>query len=68
MGVSGYTKIGKPHVCTFLTLCFCISVILRELDVIFTPMLDVCMDNVYVKFKRNRVYMVLSARLLVRNV
>ena len=35
---------------------------------IFTPKLDLCIGNVYVKFKRNRVYMVLSARLLARNV
>ena len=35
---------------------------------IFTPKLDVCMGNAYVKFKLNHVYMVLSARLLVRSV
>ena len=35
---------------------------------IFTPKLDVGMGNAYVKFELNRVYMVLSARLLVRSV
>ena len=35
---------------------------------IFTPELDICMGNAYVKFELNRVYMVLSARLLVRSV
>ena len=35
---------------------------------IFIPKLDVCMGNAYVKFELNRVYMVLSARLLVRSV
>ena len=68
MGVSSYAKIGKPHLCTFLTLSFSNSIILRELDVIFIPKLDVCMGNTYVKFELNRVYMVLSARLLARNV
>ena len=68
MGVSGYTKIGKPHVCTFLTLSFSNSIILRKLVVIFTSKLDVGMGNAYVKFELNRVYMVLSARLLVRSV
>lgn len=68
MGVSGYAKIGKPHVCTFLTLTFSNSIILRELEVIFTPKLGVCMGNAYVKFELNPVYIVLSARLLVSNV
>ena len=60
MGVSGNVKIGKPHVCTFLTLSFSNSIILRELDVIFPPKLDVCMGKAYVKFERNSVDMVLS--------
>ena len=68
MGVSGYKKIGKPHVCTFLTLSFSNSVILWKLPTIFIPKLDVCMGNAYVKFDLNRVYMVLAARLLVINV
>lgn len=68
MGVSGYAKIGKPHVCTFLTLFFSNSVILWKLEVIFTTKLDVCMGNAHVTFELNRVYMVLSARLLVRDV
>ena len=68
MGVSGYTKIEKPHVCTFLTLSFSNSIILRELPTIFIPKLGVCMGNAYVKFYLNRVYMVLPAHLLVRNV
>lgn len=68
MGVSGYAKIGKRHVCTFLTLSFSNSIILWELDVIFTPKLDVCKGNAYVKFELNRVYMVLTALLLGRNV
>ena len=68
MGVSGYAKIGKPHVCTFLSLSFSNSIILWELEMIFTPKLYVCMGNAYVKFELNRVYMMLSARLLVRNV
>ena len=68
MGVSGYAKIGKPHVCTFLSLSFSNSTILWELEMIFTPKLDVYMGNAYVKFELNRVYMVLSARLLVRSV
>ena len=59
MGVSGYAKIGKPHVCTFLSLSFSNSIILWELEM---------MGNAYVKFELNRVYMVLSARLLVRSV
>ena len=68
MGVSGYAKIGKSHVCTFLSLFFSNSIILWELEMIFTPKLNVCMGNAYVKFELNRVYMVLSARLLVRNI
>ena len=68
MGVSGYAKIRKPYVCTFLTLSFSNSIILRELEVIFTSKLDVCMGNMYAKFELNGVYLVLSARLLVRNV
>ena len=68
MGVSGYAKIGKPHVCTFLSLSFSNSIILWKLEMIFTPKLDVCMGNVYVKFELNRVYMVLSARVLARSV
>lgn len=68
MGVSGYAKIGKRHVCTFLSLSFSNSIILWELDVIFTPKLDVCKGNAYVKFELNPVYMVLSALLLGRNV
>ena len=68
MGVSGYMKIGKPHVCSFWTLCFSNSIILRELQTIFIPKLDVCMGNAYVKFDLNRVYVVLAAHLLVRNV
>ena len=68
VGVSRYTKIGKPHVCTFLTLSFSNSIILWELEMIFSPKLDVCMGNAYVKFELNRVYIVLPARLLVRNV
>ena len=68
MGVSGYTKIGKPHVCMFLTLSFSNSIILRKLQPIFIPKLDACMGNAYLKFELNRVYMVLPARLLVRNV
>ena len=68
MGVSGYAKIGKPYVCTFLTLWFSNSIILRELEVIFTSKLDVYMGNMYAKFELNGVYLVLSARLLVRNV
>ena len=68
MGVSGYAKIGKPHVCTFLTSSFSNSIILRELDVIFTTQLDVLEGNVYVKFELDRVHMVLPARLLARNV
>ena len=35
---------------------------------ILTSKLDVYMGNAYVKFELNRVYMVLSARLLVRSV
>ena len=35
---------------------------------IFTLKLDVRMGNAYVKSELNRVYMVLSANLLVRNV
>ena len=57
----------RPHVCTFLTLSFPNSIILRELLTFLMPKLDVCMGNVYVKFDLNRVYMVLPARLLVRN-
>ena len=68
MGVSGYAKIEKPHVYTFLSLNFSNSIILWKLEMIFTPKLDVCMGNAYAKFELNRVYMVLSARLLVRNV
>ena len=68
MGVSGYAKIGKPLVCTFLTSSFSNSIILRELDVIFTTQLDVLEGNVYVKFELDRVHMVLPARLLARNV
>ena len=68
MRVSGYEKIGKPHVYTFLTLSVSNSIILQELEMIFIPKLDVCMGNAYVKFELNCVYMVLSARLLVRNV
>ena len=68
MGVSGHTKFGKPHVCTFLTLSFSNSIILQELPTIFIPKLDACMGNAYVTFDLNRVYMVLLARLLVRNV
>ena len=68
MGVSGYVKLGKPHVCTFLTSSFFNSIILRELEVIFIPKLDVRMGSGYVKFELNCVYMVLSAHLLVRHV
>ena len=68
MGVSGYAKIGKPHVCTFLSLSFSNSIILWKLEMIFTSKLDVCMGIAYVKVELNRVYMVLSARLLVRSV
>ena len=35
---------------------------------IFTLKLDVCMGNTYAKCELNGVYLVLSARLLVRNV
>ena len=35
---------------------------------IFTTKLDVFMGNAYVKFELNHDYMVLPARLLVRNV
>ena len=68
MGVSGYAKFGKPDVCKFLSLSFSNSIILWKLEMIFTPKLDVCMGNAYVKFELNCVYMVLSARLLVRSV
>ena len=68
MGVSGYKKIGKPHVWTFLSLSFSNSIILRALPTIFIPKLDVCMGNAYVKFDLNGVYMGLPAHLLVRNV
>ena len=68
MGVSGYAKFGKPDVCTFLSLSFSNSIILWKLEMIFTPKLDVCMGNAYVKFELNCVYMVLSARLLMRSV
>ena len=68
VAVSGYAKIGKPHVCTFLSLSFSNPIILWELETIFNPNLDVCMGNAYVKFELSRVYMVLSARLLVRSV
>ena len=58
----------KPYVCSFLTLSFSNSIILPELPTIFIPKLGVCMGNAYVKFDLNRVYMVLPAHLLVRNV
>ena len=67
MGVSAYAKIGKPYVCTFLTLSFSNSIILRELEVIFTSKLDVCMGNMYAKFELNGIYLVLSARLLAQS-